>query len=125
MGGTNLVNVNYANVANQIKINDTLKYYQASLGDLSSTADETEKSRIKKSAQSFLLKQRYFSTVWPTLIKQDQDKILDMIAEGKGVMPYEKITDIYSLKITPADGSFFTHTEFYSSLKQSNVSINE
>ena len=53
MGGTNLVNVNYANVANQIKINDTLKYYQTSLGDLSSTADETEKKKLKNQHNHF------------------------------------------------------------------------
>ena len=36
-------------------------------------------------------------------------------------MPYEKIVDINSLSKSP-DQKFFTYTEFYSSLKQSNVS---
>ena len=35
-------------------------------------------------------------------------------------MPYEKITDINSLEIAP-DESFFKHTEFYSSLNQTNI----
>ena len=47
-----------------------------------------------------------------------------MIGKGKGVMPYELIENINSLKITP-DKGFFKHTEFYSSLMQSNVSLNE
>ena len=63
-------------------------------------------------------------TIWQGLAKQDQEKILDMIAKGKGVMPYELIEDINSLEITP-DKGFFTYTEFYSSLKQSNISLTE
>ena len=37
-------------------------------------------------------------------------------------MPYEKIVNINSLEIAP-DESFFKHTEFYSSLNQSNTSF--
>ena len=38
MGGTNLINVNFANIFSQVKIIDTLKYYQTSLANISSTA---------------------------------------------------------------------------------------
>ena len=48
-----------------------------------------------------------------------------MIAEGKGVMTYEKITDIYSLSEIVPEDDFFKHTECYSSLKQSNISLEE
>ena len=48
MGGTNLTNVNYCSIRNQIKIIDTLKYYQTTLAGLTSTADEKEKQSIKK-----------------------------------------------------------------------------
>ena len=48
-----------------------------------------------------------------------------MIAEGKGVMPYEKIIDIHSLSEVAPEHDFFKHTEFYSSLKQSNISLEE
>ena len=47
-----------------------------------------------------------------------------MIAEGKGVVPYEKISTINSLLSKP-EKDFYEHTEFYSSLKQSNVSFSE
>ena len=39
MGGTNLTNVNYAAIGGQVKIIDTLKYYQTSLSALTSTAN--------------------------------------------------------------------------------------
>ena len=48
MGGTNLTNVNFANISDQIKIIDTLKYYQTTLANLASTAEDFEKSNIKK-----------------------------------------------------------------------------
>ena len=51
-------------------------------------------------------------------------KILDIIAEGKGVIPYELIENINSLDIKLDEG-FFAYTEFYSSLKQINISLDE
>ena len=114
--------MNFANISAQVKIIDTLKYYQTSPANLAATAGESEKSKIKSSVKSFLSKHEYFSTVWQSLIEKDQNKILDIIAEGKGAMPYEKITDINSLEIAP-DETFFKHTEFYSSLNQTNISF--
>ena len=124
MGGTNLTNVNYANIPNQIKIIDTIKYYQTTLAGLASTTDDTEKQNIKIAAEEFIQKHIYFGQVWPTLEKKDREKILEMIVEGKGVMPYEKICTINSLLSKP-EKDFYEHTEFYSSLKQSNVSFSE
>ena len=125
MGRTNLTNVNFTNISSQVKIINTLKYYQTTLANLSSTADKAEKSRTKEGIKSFLEKHIYFCKTWGCLSKADKDSILNMIAKGKGVMPYEKITDIHSLsKIAPED-DFFKHTEFYSSLKQSNISLEE
>ena len=124
MGGTNLTNVNYANIPNQIKIIDTLKYYQTTLAGLASTTDDKEKQNIKTAAEEFIKKHIYFGQVWPTLEKKDREKILEMIAEGKGVMPNEKISTINSLLSKP-EKDFYEHTEFCSSLKQSNVSFSE
>ena len=54
MGGTNLTNVNFARIGSQIKIIDTLKYYQMMLSNLSSTADEKEKkTKLKKQLNYF------------------------------------------------------------------------
>ena len=97
MGGTNLTNVNYANITNQIRIIDTLKYYQTTLAGLASTTGNEEKQNIKTAAEEFIKKHIYFGKVWPILEKNDREKILEMIAEGKGVMSYENISTINSL----------------------------
>ena len=112
MGGTNLTNVNFANIGSQVKIIDTLKYYQITLANIASTADEIEKSQIKENVQNFLLKHAYFSKVWPDIEETDKDKILDIISERKGALPYEKITDINSLQITPENVFFRSYRIF-------------
>ena len=124
MGGTNLTNVNYATIGDQVKVIDTLKYYQTSLSALTSTANEKEKENIRKSVLKFLDEHQYFNQIWPSVEKSDQEKILNIIESGKGVMPYEKIINIESLQLIPQN-EFFDHTEFYSSLKQSNVTKEE
>ena len=91
MGGTNLTNVNYTNVRNQVKIIDTLKFYQTTLAGLTSTANEKEKSEIRKVVEQFLSGHFYFKTVWRNLKDEEKEKILDLISARKGVMPYEKI----------------------------------
>ena len=48
-------------------------------------------------------------------------KILEIIAGGKGIFPYEKIISSHSLDIKPS-GKFFDRTEFFSILKQQYVS---
>ena len=125
MGGTNLTNVNFANILSQVKIIDTLKYYQTTLANLSSTTDKNEKDKIKDVIKSFLEEHVRFCKTWGCLSTKDKESIFNMIAEGKGVMPYEKITDIHSLSEIVPEDDFFKHTEFYSSLKQSNISLEE
>ena len=94
MGGTNLTNVNYANIRNQINIIDSLKYYQTTLAGLTSTTDDKEKGSIRKLIEQFLTEHIYFGKVWQILEKKDKETTLNLIAEGKGVMPYEKIVTI-------------------------------
>ena len=54
MGGSNLTAVNFANIGAQVKIIDTIKYYQSSLAAIAATASEDEKKMIKKlTAQLF------------------------------------------------------------------------
>ena len=84
------------------------------------TADKFEKSFIKKNIQQFFENNNYFNQVWKSLKQENRDKIL----EGKGVMPYEKVLDVKSLLSKP-EQDFYDHTEFYSSLKQSNISVAE
>ena len=47
---------------------------------------------------------------------------MDIILEGKGIIPYEKIVNMNSLFCTPENGTFFEKTEFFSELKQKAVS---
>ena len=47
---------------------------------------------------------------------------MDIISEGKGIIPYEKIVDMNSLFCTPKNGTFIEKTEFFSKLKQKAVS---
>ena len=122
MGGTNLVNANFANISSQIKVIDTLKYYQTSLANISSTASKTEKESITASVEFFIKKHYYFSNIWLMLDQKDKEKILDIISKRKGALPYEKIVDINSLEIIP-EKNFFEYTEFFSKLNGHNIPI--
>ena len=51
---------------------------------------------------------------------QKKEKILEIVSEGKGVIPYEMIIDMHSFFITP-ENDFWEKTEFCSDLKQSAV----
>ena len=48
IGGTNLTHVNYGIIDNEIKLIDSLKYYQKSLADLCSTLTPEEKRAAEK-----------------------------------------------------------------------------
>ena len=91
-----------------------MKFILRSLGKLASSLDETEKKNVEKTTVQFLSYHPYFSNVWASLNIEKKKKILDVIASGKGVMPYEKINSMHSLKLRPEDGIFFTRDEFYS-----------
>ena len=49
-------------------------------------------------------------------------RILDIIADGKRIIPYEKIVDMNLLSLTPENGDFFQKIDFYSDLKKKAVS---
>ena len=63
IGGTNLTQANYGNISSEIRLIDSLKFYQRSLGELSSTLTAEEKIAVKKLAENFLNEHFYFSTV--------------------------------------------------------------
>ena len=89
-GGTNLTHINYRNVAGEIKFIDTLKYYQNSLGELAATLSEDEKHSVKHLTKQFFNQHSYFSEVWKCLGDLEKNKILEFMAEGQGIIPYEK-----------------------------------
>ena len=117
IGSTNLTHVNYGIIDNEIKLIDSLKYYQKSLGDLSSTLTPKEKRAAVKVTKQFFNQHYYFSTVWPYLTPKLQEKVLDIVTIGKGIIPYELIVDMQSLLLTPDNDQFWSKTEFFSELK--------
>ena len=54
LGGSNLTNINYANIGEQIKFIDTIKYYQQSLAVLDAAMTETEQQNTKKQCRKFI-----------------------------------------------------------------------
>ena len=122
IGGNNLTDINFASIDN-FKFIDTIKYYQTSLGQLSETTNEIEKKKIRETTLEFITTHDYFSGVWQKLTFEQQEKILEIIINGKGVIPYEKIDTIHSLSIKPEDGIFFSKDEFFSTLKDESVDV--
>ena len=111
IGGANLTHANFGNITGEIKLIDSLKFYQKSLGELSSTLTSDEKIAVKKLTEKFLNQHYYFSTVWPYLNSNKQNKILEIISEGKGIIPYEIIVHMDSFLIKP-DNEFWAKSEF-------------
>ena len=107
LGGTSLTHINFANIGGEMKLLDTLKYYQKSLAQLTSTLFDKEKIEVKKVAEQFFNQHNYFFRVWRYLSPQQKEKVLNIIAEGKGTFPYEKIVDANSMFITPENSVFF------------------
>ena len=58
------------------------------------------------------------------LNEENKKWILDYLASGKGMIPYQLITDFESLNIHPGK-EFFSHQDFYSCLKEKNISEEE
>ena len=54
IGGTNLANINFGNIAGETKFTDTLKYYQKSLGQLTATLSVNEKFTAQKVAEQYV-----------------------------------------------------------------------
>ena len=65
--GNELTDINFANLGTQIKFVNTMKYYLASLVQLSSTLDENEKKNVEKTTLQLLNEHDYFSKIWVTL----------------------------------------------------------
>lgn len=117
IGGTNLTHVNYGIIDNEIKLIDSMKYYQKSLAALSSTLTTLEKEKVEKLTRQFFNQHHYFSTIWLYVSPNIQQEILNNVSSGKGIIPYELIIDMESLLLIPDDKEFWFKTEFFSELK--------
>ena len=83
---------------------------------------DQEKSAVKKVTEQFLKQHDYFLEIWKYLSWSQKDKTLNIIADGKGIIPYEKIVGMDSFFIVPENNVFFEKTEFYCDLKQKAIS---
>ena len=72
--------------------------------------------------KQFFNQRYYFSKIWKYLGDAQKNKILDIISEGKKIIPYGKIVDMNSMFLTPENNVFSEKTEFCSDLKQKAVS---
>ena len=110
-------------MAGETKFIDILKYYQRSLGELAATLSEDEENSVKQLTKQFFNQHLYlyFSEVWKYLRDSQKNKTLEIIAEDKGILPYEKKVDMNSMFKTPENYAFFEKSEFYSNLKQKAV----
>ena len=61
---------------------------------------------MKQLTKQFFNQHSYFSEVWKYLGDPRKNKILEIIAEGKGIIPYEKIVDMNSMILTPENDVF-------------------
>ena len=62
-GGSNLTNINFANISGEVKFIDTLKYYQKSLAESSATLSDEEKNSVKQLTKESLSSHHYFHEV--------------------------------------------------------------
>ena len=83
-----------------------------------------KKMTAKKLTEQFFNQHYYFSTVWPFLNSKKKEKILEIVSERKGVIPYELIIGMELFFLTP-ENEFWENTEFFSDLKQSAVIEND
>lgn len=115
--GKNPTDINFASIGNQVKFIDTIKYFQQSLASLAESLTNQERTEIWKACENFITKELL------NLDEQDKEWVLDYLCSGKGVIPYQMITDFDSLSITPSDGHL--KDLFYSSLKDSQISTED
>ena len=116
ISGSNLTNINYTNISDQVKFTDIMKYYQQSLVNLAEIITEEEK---------FLKSHNYFKFVCTSPNEENKNEILDYLSLGKGVILYEKIRDFVSLNIAFNNDKFFEKGEFFSELKNKVISDEE
>ena len=91
IGGTNLTQVNFRNIAGEIKLIDTLKFFHNRLAVLASTLSDEEIVAVKKVTDKFLNEHYYFTSIWPYLSFKKTEKILGIIAAGKVLLPINTI----------------------------------
>ena len=97
---------------------DNFDVYQQSLASLAASMTDIEKENVREGCRKFFAEKLMF-------LNNEQEKwVLDYLDSGKGMIPYQMITDFSSLEIKPKD-DFFKKKDFYSSLKEKDISTEE
>ena len=80
---------------------------------------------IRAECKKFIQKVETLCQKFNSCTKEDQEWILNYLSTGKGTIPNEMIRRYDSLDISPDDGSFFLPHNFYSSLKDDIMTMDE
>ena len=83
IGGTNLTNINFANIGEQVKFINTMKYYQQSLSTVAATMKETEKQNIKFQCKKIINNNKKLNLKFSSCTQEEQEWILNYISSGK------------------------------------------
>ena len=63
------------------------------------------------------MQHEHFKNVWQSLNQETQEKVLDLIAGGKGMISYESIRTFDILNSVSQNRHFVAKSAFYSELK--------
>ena len=85
-----MTDINFAIIQNQVRFIDTVKYFQQSFDNLASSMTEIEKKNVRKNFKRLLV-HKLFSN------KDQENWVLDYLTSGKGIIPYQMITNLDSL----------------------------
>ena len=97
---TGITNLSFASI-DQLKLIDTMKYFQTSLRKLAKTLSADKKCTIHRLTVQFLTTHSYFSKVWKELSSDQKNKFIEIIIGGKDIIPYEKIESIDFYRLLP------------------------
>ena len=118
ISGKNSTSVTLPIIGIQVRFIDTVKYYQQSLASLADSMTDIERANVRKNCRRFLAEKLMFLT------DEEEAWVLDYLSCGKGMIPYQMISDFDSLKKVPKE-DFFQKKNFYSELKEKNISDQE
>ena len=82
IGGNNLKDLNFANIGDQVKFIETVRYHQLSLAGLAATTTPEEESANKYLCKIVLTEHDYFSEIWPKVDIKNRKISLEILALG-------------------------------------------
>lgn len=110
IGGSNLTNVNYANIDDRVKFIYAMKFYQQSLEKLAEIVTESEKEKITYECRKFCKKHECFKNIFNELNEDDKNWNLDYLSSKKRVILYKNIKSYKILYLQPREEDFLKIT---------------